>query len=439
MNPDPPALWQREWFQWLVVVLVALAVASMIVPSLLGLVYAIRPVLLPVVVALSLAYIVNPLIGWVERRLRLPRWASTAGIMLALLVVLTILSLLIVPPLAKQGADLVIRLQKYPTQLLDLIQDKPANGPNSSSEPDPTPAQDNAQSGEGSTTENEQPSATALTPETAFEPPSSVNEMIDRLRDPVFLRSVLARALDYVDEISWQSVANFLYRSLDLGVGVGVSAINTTSYLLVATVIVAFCFFFFSWKFERLLAWFVPYIPAAHRARTLELLDKMDASVAAFIRGRLLQVLVMIVVLSVGWWWAGVPFWLLLGVLSGLLNLVPFAAVVGWLVAILLTSIDAMAGGDGFTLSVIIWPTVVYVVAQALDGWVVEPLVQGKATDLDPVTVLLVVMVGAALAGLLGMLLAIPTAACIKILAKEVFLPWLRALAAESEPAASVP
>ena len=137
----------------------------------------------------------------------------------------------------------------------------------------------------------------------------------------------------------------------------------------------------------------------------------------------------MSVVLSVGWWIAEVPYWLLLGLLSGLLNLVPFAAVVGCAAALLLTTIDAVAGGQ-WTLWVLIWPAAVYMVAQLLDGWVVEPLVQGAATDLDPVSVLLVVMVGGAVAGLLGMLLAIPVAACVKILAKEIVLPKLRKLAA---------
>jgi predicted PurR-regulated permease PerM len=156
---------------------------------------------------------------------------------------------------------------------------------------------------------------------------------------------------------------------------------------------------------------------------------QMDKSVAAFIRGRLVQALVMAVVLSIGWWIAGVPSWLLLGVLSGALNLVPFAAVVGFLAALVLAIVDSVAGG-GFSVWVLVWPTVVYVFAQGLDGWVVEPIVQGKATDLDPVSVLLAVMIGGALAGLLGMLIAIPTAACIKILSREVILPRLRRLAA---------
>ncbi len=159
----------------------------------------------------------------------------------------------------------------------------------------------------------------------------------------------------------------------------------------------------------------------------------MDRSVSAFIRGRLMQALVMGVILSIGWWIAGVPYWLLLGMGCGLLNLVPFLAAVGWIVAITLATVDHLSTPAAFNIMVLVWPTAVYLVAQGLDGWVIEPVVQGKATNLDPLTVLLAVLIGGSLAGLLGMLLAIPAAACIKILGHEVIVPRLREYTAKIE------
>jgi len=159
----------------------------------------------------------------------------------------------------------------------------------------------------------------------------------------------------------------------------------------------------------------------------------MDRTVSAFIRGRLIQAMVVMVVLSIGWAIAGVPYWLLLGILGGILNLIPYAAVFSWPVAVLLAWLDSISPGQAAQFSiwgVLIWPTAVYFAAQLIDNWVVEPLVQGKATEMDPLTVMLVVLLGASIAGLLGMLLAIPVAACIKILAQEIALPKLRQLAA---------
>jgi predicted PurR-regulated permease PerM len=153
----------------------------------------------------------------------------------------------------------------------------------------------------------------------------------------------------------------------------------------------------------------------------------MDRSVSAFIRGRLIQSFVIAIVLCVGWGAVGVPYFLLLGLAGGLLNLIPYAAIITWPLAITLAWIDRVAGGGGFSFWwVLFWPTIVYVVAQSLDGWVIEPLVQGKATDLDPLAILLAVLIGGSLLGLFGMILAIPTAACVKILMQEVILPRVR-------------
>jgi predicted PurR-regulated permease PerM len=94
------------------------------------------------------------------------------------------------------------------------------------------------------------------------------------------------------------------------------------------------------------------------------------------------------------------------------------------------------ATGDdtAFTWGLFIWPTVVYAIAQLADGWAVEPLVQGKATNLDPLTVMLAVIIGGALMGLLGMLLAIPLASSIKILGREWIVPELKAYAESRKP-----
>ncbi len=429
-------LWMQRWFQLTLGSLLLLTVASLAVPWLLGLVYALRSVLLPLIIALGLAYIFNPVVTWLHRRLRLPRWAGTGVVMLGAFWGVLLLALVIVPPLISQGVDLINNAKDYPARISKLVQeqsDKQSGG--QVTEQDDAAADTEAvapDTGETAEADGAQDTASAQ----ASKAPAAQTGTLDNLRlmiddalGPERATTLLATAAEWMSRLDWGQVAQFLLSSLDVGVGVVGSAISVTSYLALSMVIIAFCFFFFSWKLDKLIAWFVPFIPASHKNEVLGVIVQMDKSVAAFIRGRLVQALVMAVVLSIGWWIAGVPSWLLLGVLSGALNLVPFAAVVGFLAALVLAVVDSVAGG-GFGIWVLVWPTVVYVLAQGLDGWVVEPIVQGKATDLDPVSVLLAVMIGGALAGLLGMLIAIPTAACIKILSREVILPRLRKLAA---------
>lgn len=426
MTEKHSPLWMQRWFQITLGSLLLLTVASLAVPWLLGLVYALRSVLLPLIVALGLAYIFNPVVTWMQHRLRMPRWAGTGAVMLGAFWGVLILALV----LYSQGVDLINKAKDYPAQLSERMQEQSEKQQQGAKPQADEVAVKNDSAVDDAVTdqaETSTPSAEDIPTETGFL--DNLRLVIEESLGQERVSELLAKAADWFSALDWGQVAQFVLSSMDIGVGVVGSAISLTSYFALSAVIIVFCFFFFSWKLDTIIAWFVPFIPAQHKNEVLGVIVQMDKSVAAFIRGRLVQALVMACVLSVGWWLAGVPSWLLLGVLSGMLNLIPFAAVVGFLVALVLAVVDSVAGG-GFSIWVLIWPTFVYVLAQGLDGWVVEPIVQGKATDLDPVSVLLAVMIGGALAGLLGMLIAIPSAACIKILSREVVLPRLRKLAA---------
>ena len=76
---------------------------------------------------------------------------------------------------------------------------------------------------------------------------------------------------------------------------------------------------------------------------------------------------------------------------------------------------------------VMVWPTVVFAVVQLIEGYVLTPMIAGKATGLDPVTILVAVLAGGSVLGIYGMILAIPLAACGKILFTEVLLPKIHA------------
>lgn len=72
---------------------------------------------------------------------------------------------------------------------------------------------------------------------------------------------------------------------------------------------------------------------------------------------------------------------------------------------------------------IILLPTLVYWGVQAIDDYVLTPVIQGKETGLDTPTIMVAVLGAGALAGVYGVLLAIPAAACVKILILEVVWP----------------
>jgi predicted PurR-regulated permease PerM len=119
--------------------------------------------------------------------------------------------------------------------------------------------------------------------------------------------------------------------------------------------------------------------------------------------------------------------------LTGLLSIVPYLSVASWPVAIIVKYVDTLTSGmaeSSAIVSAVLWPSVVYGAVQFLEGWVLTPLIQSGHTSLSAVTIILVVIIGGVAAGVLGMLLAIPVAACAKIFFQEVALPHLRRWAA---------
>lgn len=200
----------------------------------------------------------------------------------------------------------------------------------------------------------------------------------------------------------------------------------------ILAVLIPFYFFFFSLWFPQVVAFARSLIPEDGRSDVETLLEKMDAAVAGFVRGRIVIAAIMGVTLSVGWMIVGVPYAILLGICIGVLCAVPFLGLVGIPISIGLLFLDQLGVSEASPMAwwgIIIWPTLVFAFVQALDGWVLTPLIAGKATNLDPVTIFVAVLAGGSVLGAYGMLLAIPVAACIKITLQEVVLPNIRAWA----------
>lgn len=368
--PKARYVWQRLWFQWVLGTIVFFLFLSFVIPPIYWLVAKLSPVLTPVLLGLGLAYIFSPLMRWTEKRYGMKR-PVTAGLILgAVVLVLAIAIPIVIVNVVQQVGLFIDNAPGYAQTVLGWF--------NSDTE--------------------------------------QVRERIEA----------------FINSLDWTQLdAEAAQKALGISAGVLFTGLSFLSYAAIFVLVAAFCFFIFSWKLEELKDWLSAFIPKPYRDETQRILGLMDDTVSAIIRGRLIQSLVIMIVLSAGWRIADVPYWLLLGVLGGALNLLPFAAVISWPIAVILTVVEvASGGGSGFAIFMaIVWPTVVYVIAQSLDGWVIEPLVQGKATGMDALTVLLVVLAGGAILGLLGVVIAVPVAACIKILSQELLLPKARAFA----------
>ena len=148
----------------------------------------------------------------------------------------------------------------------------------------------------------------------------------------------------------------------------------------------------------------------------LSLQHQINFQIGQFVRARLLECLIVGVITALGLVMVSCPYPLLLGVIAGLTNLIPYlgpllGAVPAFLVALV----------NGYSSLQIVGLAAVYLAAQLFDAGVLIPVLVAKIVDLHPVTVIVVIIAGAQMMGVLGMIISIPVAATLKVTVNTVY------------------
>ena len=142
---------------------------------------------------------------------------------------------------------------------------------------------------------------------------------------------------------------------------------------------------------------------------------EVGGALGSFVRGQLLVAFIVGVASSIGMWIIDLPFWLLIGILAGFLNLIPFLGpIVGGALAVLV----ALLNGDPWQA---VWAVVIFVIIQQIDNHIITPMIQRTRVQLSPLVIVLALVIGGAVAGLLGVLIAVPLTAAIRILVGHVW------------------
>jgi putative permease len=179
---------------------------------------------------------------------------------------------------------------------------------------------------------------------------------------------------------------------------------------------------------ERLLALGLSLVDPSDRERVGAVATKMWVRIGAYLRAK---VIVMAIVGFVTWLalvLIGVPFAIPLAIVVAFGETIPRAG--PWLARIPLLGIAALEGlgtlGLTFLASVVI---------ENAKGYVISPVVEGEQLDIHPLLVFVSVLVGAALLGVAGAFIAVPAAAMIEIVFRDVVLPWRQRQFEEPAPA----
>ncbi len=184
--------------------------------------------------------------------------------------------------------------------------------------------------------------------------------------------------------------------------------------LITNLVIIPFIVFFFLKDGRDIKKQFIRLVPNRYFEFSLNLLHKMDLQMGNFLRGQLLDAIIF-GIMSVGVLWClGVKYFLVIGIIAGVANLIPFLGpVAGAFAAVSVSVIDR---GDLAGAGLIV---AAFIIMKLIDDTVVQPLVVAKSVDLHPLVVLLVVIVGGRFFGVLGMLLSVPVTGFMKVVIAE--------------------
>lgn len=162
---------------------------------------------------------------------------------------------------------------------------------------------------------------------------------------------------------------------------------------------------------SKLLLW----LPEDKRERAYSLIKPLAIRMGGYVRGQMLVSTAVSAFFAIGLTLIGVKYGLVLGLLGGLLNLLPF-------VGSMITTVLALFVAANQSVLTCALTGLLFVVEQAIESNFIVPHLLGKQVDMHPLVVLLAIIVGATLAGAVGALAAVPTTAALLFLAHEFYL-----------------
>jgi predicted PurR-regulated permease PerM len=156
-------------------------------------------------------------------------------------------------------------------------------------------------------------------------------------------------------------------------------------------------------------------VPAGARPEVVHVISQVGRVVGGFVRGQLLVALIVGVLASLGLALLGVPFWLLIGLIAGFLNVIPF---IGPFAGGFLAAVVSLAFRD---LGTALWSVAMFTAVQQFDNHVISPNILKSRVQLNPVFILLALLLGGSLGGFFGLLVAVPVAAALRVIIGHVW------------------
>jgi predicted PurR-regulated permease PerM len=175
---------------------------------------------------------------------------------------------------------------------------------------------------------------------------------------------------------------------------------------LIGLVVIGLYFIFLLLDYETVRGW-KQLVPPAYRDSIVGFVDDFESAMSSYFRGQAAVAFICGVLFAVGFALVGLPLAILLGLFIGLLNMVPYLQLIGLIPAGLLALMHAVESGINIWL-VLSLTGLVFVVVQIIQDVILVPRIMGKVTGLNPAMIMLSLSIWGKLLGLLGMIIALP-------------------------------
>lgn len=345
---------------------------------------ALEPVLLPVIISGILAYLLNPSVKWVQRRVGKRLWAVLI-VLMGTAVALGGLGMAIVPPLVRQSGELIAQRQQIlesgVSTWRELLQENRVV----------------QQAVDTLYSKTQKDASAAGLPETELEALSHAG---------TYEQKILA-VIDYNSGYLVEKGVDWLTA--------GTRAVYGASAFLIGAVMVPVFLFYFLLESEPIARnWdkVLPLRDSCFRDEVVGTLQEINQNIVAFVRGQMLVSLIDGVLLGIALKCMGLPYAITIAAAAALLGIIPYLGMIS-------TSIPAML------IAWFCWHDFGHVAAVAaiffsvsqLDGWIIQPRIVGKNMKMHDMTVMFSVLFWSIVfGGVIGALLAVPLTASIKVL-----------------------
>ncbi|TVY00460.1 AI-2E family transporter [Cohnella terricola] len=218
---------------------------------------------------------------------------------------------------------------------------------------------------------------------------------------PETVRDGINRSISTMEKQIEQRIADFL------------NNIGAVVNVLFIAMIVPFLAFYMMKDLDVFERAALQYVPRARRKHAVRLLKDIDSALGSYIRGQLIVSLCVGVLAYIGYLIIGMPYPLLMAGFVSLFDIIPYLGP-------FFGALPALIMAATISWKMVLMVVIVNMICQNLESNVISPQVVGKSMKMHPLTIILVLLVGGELAGIVGMILAVPLYAAMKVVVQHV-------------------